>query len=236
MSSLPVFTLAEPAAVLWTEHVSGRGAPDVVVVASRPAVEGDTGVQVSAPARALADHLAVDLEARLLRAKATAKAAEVVELQVDPGAVGDSGTEQLLVVGLGEGSVRDHRRAGAALARRTRGARSVVVGATLAADAERLRAFVEGWSLAAYTFTRKSSPAATPARAVQLMVDGVTAAREQALARALVTGRAVHLARDLANTPSDEKTPRWLARQAEKATAGGQVKATVRDRTRLEAE
>ena len=236
MSSLPPFSLVDAAPLPWTQTVSGRGSPDVVVVASRPAAAGEPGVTVGPQARELAVHLAVDLDARLARAKASGSAAEVVELQVDPGAVGENGVERLLVVGLGDGSVRDHRRAGAALARRTRGARSVVVGATLRSDAPRLRAFVEGWSLAAYAFTRKADPKPPTVRSVQLVVDGITDARSSALARGLSTARAVHLARDLANTPSSEKSPAWLARQAERATSDGRIRATVRDRARLEAE
>src|SRR6478735_7842525 len=99
MSTLPLFTLVAASEVRWADMVAGRRAPDVIVVASRPAPEGGDGPVVAPGVLTLAERMGVDLTARLARAKATGRAAEVVDLQVDPSA-GD--VQRLLVVGLGE--------------------------------------------------------------------------------------------------------------------------------------
>ena len=55
-------------------------------------------------------------------------------------------------------------------------------------------------------------------------------------ARAGVTARAAHLARDLANTPSNVKDPAWLAGQARDVGRRNGVDVTVRDEKELAAE
>jgi leucyl aminopeptidase len=54
--------------------------------------------------------------------------------------------------------------------------------------------------------------------------------------KATVTAGAVHLARDLANRPSNEKDPAWLARQATQRGRGAGLEVTVRDEKALRAE
>src|SRR6478735_3148062 len=138
MSTLPLFTLLTASEVRWADMLAGRRAPEVIVVASRPAPEGEDGPVIAPGVLSLAERMGVDLPARLARAKASGRAAEVVELQIDPSG---ASVERLLVVGLGDESVRDLRRAAAAVSRRTRDAKNVVVDATMRADAGALRAF-----------------------------------------------------------------------------------------------
>src|SRR6478752_7947934 len=98
MSTLPLFALVAAPEVRWSDMVSGRRAPEVIVVASRPAPEGETAAVVAPGVISLAERMGIDLPARLARAKASGRAAEVVELQVDPSG---ADVERLIVVGLG---------------------------------------------------------------------------------------------------------------------------------------
>jgi leucyl aminopeptidase len=254
MSTVPTFRLvdgAERSAVDLLGRTSRR-APELVAVfvrAPRPAGEGDGAVDDAAadsvdpaarvfPAtRPIASALGVDLTRRLERASARGREGEVTDLQVQV-ADGDPGdaVRSLLVVGLGPSaaSARAWRRAGAALARRTRGRDRVVVDVPRA-NPVAVRALVEGWGMASYSFTRKSKAPAAPARVVDLVVPRAGADLDEALRRALVTVDAVHLARELANTPSNEKTPAWLAARAERAVRDARVTVEVRDERELAA-
>jgi leucyl aminopeptidase len=133
------------------------------------------------------------------------------------------GPGRLVFLGAGDGSAADLRRAGAALARATRpGASAAASLAGLAGDA--VAAFAEGLLLGSYQFTlRPGRPAA--GKAVRLLVSapGPAGLVDEAVVRA----GAVALARDLANTPSDIKTPAWLADQAGAVATGHGLTATV---------
>ncbi len=71
---------------------------------------------------------------------------------------------------------------------------------------------------------------ADPADADPADADPADADRADAVARAVATARATALARDLANAPSNVKTPDWLATTAERVLAGtAGLSVTVRD-------
>jgi leucyl aminopeptidase len=102
-------------------------------------------------------------------------------------------------------------------------------------DPEAVRAFAEGAALAAYSFSRRSEAKPRPLERLTLVVDHAGPARE-AVAAASATAAAVHLARDLAQTPSLEKTPTWMAEQAQQIAARSGLTATVWDERRLAEE
>ncbi|MEZ5115165.1 MAG: leucyl aminopeptidase [Candidatus Nanopelagicales bacterium] len=160
----------------------------------------------------------VDLELRLERARADGHVGEVVTVELD----GDR-PQRLLLVGVGTGSPADLRRAGAAVGRRLGPARSVDVAAVRAARSAGVRAFVEGLLLGAYRpqrITARPDRSGSGPVTVDVRVRNERAA--EAVRRAGATGAAVTLARDLARTPSDLKSPDWLARQAvSRARAAG---------------
>jgi leucyl aminopeptidase len=173
--------------------------------------------------------LGVDASAFLRAESATGKAGELVVIPVHRDRV-----ETVLLVGTGDGSPAALRKASAALVRRAKGARSLAT--TLAADRDpaAVRAIAEALGLAAYRFTTKDSDP-PKLRRVKLVVDNPAALREP-LARAAAVVAAVSLARDLANQPSLEKTPEWLADRAlEHCTAAG-VSVRVRSESELAAE
>jgi leucyl aminopeptidase len=82
-------------------------------------------------------------------------------------------------------------------------------------DPEVVGAVAEGLALARYVFSRYlSHPPPTPSLAVTLAVARVDRAHRVAVGDALTFARATTLARDLANTPAADLTPRDLARVA----------------------
>ncbi|MGC5167303.1 leucyl aminopeptidase family protein [Luteimicrobium sp. DT211] len=122
---------------------------------------------------------------------------------------------RIVLLGVGDGSTADLRRAGAALARRTAGLERVVSVATAGAPADGVRAFAEGYLLAAYRPERWSgSPDSRPAPAEQLVLLDPASDAEPALVPARRAARATWLARDLTATPSSVKDPAWLADRA----------------------
>jgi leucyl aminopeptidase len=150
--------------------------------------------------------------------EAKGEAGEIVEVPV----ARDDGVGRVLLYGVGDGSPRDLRKAAAALTRRVRGKESLAV-VTPEGD---VRAFAEAALLAAYTF-KIGSPGKQPVRALTFV-----GADEEQVRKGERVAQAVALARDLANTPSSEKSPAWLA---ERAAEQG-VPVRVWDEEQLQAE
>ena len=196
-----------------------------VVTSSTPGSDGvvpdDGGIRLAA------DHR-IDLARRLRRAEATGRAGEVVVVELE-----DDTIEQLLVLGLGDGSVEAARTAGAAMASKISHAERVLCGASASMSRQALRAFCEGLLLASYSFTRKSEQRKreTPV-VVELVVAGLATA-QPVIDAAAATANSVAFARDLANTPSNEKNPQWLAQQAEAVAAESGLSIRVLDEMRL---
>lgn len=206
------------------------GTPATVAIPVRPDDDGPT------VAGGGADLVPVDVAAFMESVAATGEAGRVDVLPLVGGRL-----RAAYLAGVGEGSATDLRRAGAAVARAALG-RSGLQGRRLVslladgASPEAVRGMAEASMLASYRFTRASSPGEPPAlRELALVVDD-PAEYADALERATVGAQATALARDLANTPSLEKSPAWLAKQAEKALALPGVTVTVRDERQLAAE
>src|SRR4051812_48912786 len=160
--------------------------------------------------------LGVDAAAALAREEAKGEPGEIVAIPV-----GRDGVDTVLLAGVGEGSVPALRKAAAAVVRRAKSAESLATTLADGRDDEAVRAVAESLALAGYVFTRKSEPKPVKLTRATLVV-GDPEAAERVLVRARATAAAVHLARDLANTPSLEKSPDWLAEQAvQLATANG---------------
>ncbi len=139
--------------------------------------------------------------------------------------------ETVLLVGVGASRQQDLAKAGANAARRSGKAEDVLL-AVEASSPERLRALIEGYALAAYSPARRGTASAprTPQRvAVASDLPGAAGA----LRAATATATAVHLARDLANTPANEKSPAWLAAQAVRVAEREKLSVRVRDEHEL---
>lgn len=124
------------------------------------------------------------------------------------------------------------RAAGAALAR------SVSADATLlltgqVADVDQLgpvelAALCQAWELAGYRFTLKTLPP-KPGGSLRVVGDPAAVAASSSLTTAAVT------ARDLANAPSNTKSPEWLAEEVRRSCREVGLVVTVRDADYLEA-
>jgi leucyl aminopeptidase len=187
----------------------------VLAVPTRPGGEG-AGPEVLA-----------DLETFgvLAREKAKGEAGEVVAVPTP---------DKVLLVGIGDGTPAALRKAGAAVARRSKSSAALVLDLRLLPlEAAGLQALAEGLLLGAYGFTVKADAEPRPLRAVTVVVSHVNAL-QPALAQALAVITAVAAARDLVNTPALQKTPAWLAAQARTLLTGLTVR--VRDEQQLAAE
>ncbi len=166
-----------------------------------------------------------DVTGLLEREKAKGEAGELVAVPI---------VDKVFLVGTGGGSPAELRKAGAALARRTKGSASLALDLrAYALDADGLHALVVGLLLGVYGFTRKASSEPLALTDIAVVVSDVKALTP-ALERTLVVVRATAVARDLVNTPPLEKTPTWLAGQARTLLKGLTVR--VRDEKELRAE
>ncbi len=186
----------------------------------------------------LVDVLGADLLGLLEHHAATGAAGEVVEHPVLPTPAASEAADEValrsvLLVGIGAGEAGDLRRAGAAIARRVRDRGTVATSVPAAADDLGLRAFVEGLVLGSFTFHRRSTPGSAPAAAFVLAEPGTARSRQDAVDRGLAAARAGWLARALALTPANEKTPQWLAERSAEVAAGAGLDVRVWDEAAL---
>ncbi|HVE77960.1 MAG TPA: leucyl aminopeptidase, partial [Gemmatimonadaceae bacterium] len=191
---------------------------------------GDRGAVPSADALALAERAGVDLVAHLAAERAKGDVAELLVLPTY-GRLGAA--TAIYLVGLGTAEpVEPHalRRAGAALARRlAKAGGHAATSVTAGLGEDHLAAFVEGVRLGSYKYRTTDPKADDPAGLTALDVHhGATGgATDAALRRALAHADAAMLARDLANMPSLDKTPAWLAKQARTAAKAAGLEIEV---------
>ena len=151
------------------------------------------------------------------------------------------GVIRLVLLGVGDGSPAEFRRAGAALARQVEHGQKAVAALPSDAARENTNAFTEGLLLGGYTFTFRHEAAGSPpqdaspghVRSVQLLLPAHDDGGNGEPDRATVIAGAVALARDLINTPADIKTPQWLADQAVAAAGRHGLGVRVRDEAEL---
>lgn len=178
--------------------------------------------------------LGIDLLAALEAARGTGRTGEVTTIPV---AAGPSDAVSLvLLVGVGEGSVTDFRRAGAAVARAAKDRASVVTTLAAIAPDEGLGAFVVGAMLASFSFHwRSTGPKERPVARV-VLADVSDDGADDELARAIALGGAGWRSRTLATVPANLKTPAWLAEQAVEVGEAAGLAVKVWDEQQLAAE
>ncbi len=216
--SPPAFALSAHAA----HEITG-----VEVLAFPFTVVDDTPV-LGAGAAAAGDSLGLDLAGVLTSRRAKGKGGEVVALPV-----GGSDLRLVLLVGLGDGTPTDFRRAGAAVARATFDHESMASAVVAGGDTEALTAYVVGTMLGSFVFHwRSQGPEHEPVRRVVLA--GLSEDDHgAALERGLALGGAGWRSRMLATVPSNLKSPQWLAEQAEQIAAEHGLGVEVWDEARL---
>lgn len=199
-----------------------------------PVVADPGGPLLGPGADEASEALGLDLLAALETTRATGRAGEVTTVPVAP-AAGD-GVGLVLLVGVGEGSVTDFRRAGAALARATKDRASVVTSLAAIAPDDGLGAVVVGAMLASYAFHwRSTGPETLPVARIVLAGVADDGADDE-LARAIALGGAGWRSRTLATVPANLKNPAWLAEQAVEVGEAAGLEVTVWDEDRLVAE
>ncbi|WP_019634742.1 leucyl aminopeptidase [Actinomadura atramentaria] len=153
---------------------------------------------------------------------------EAGEVNATPVKTGDR-VRELLLYGVGAATPADLRRAGAAVARRAKGRGSLAVGV----PSGDLAAFVEGALLASYEFWIGRAPSRRAVETVFVLTEAGPEAAADAVALGTVRARATAAARDLANTPSGEKGPSWLADRAVETGERAGLTVRVRDEKEL---
>jgi leucyl aminopeptidase len=144
------------------------------------------------------------------------------------------------LVGVGARRPVDWRVAGAALARAADGAleaagatpaqRAIELALPADLDVAELESLVLGLLLGGYRFKVTEQQPKPKVRTIRLRVPDVSVELRAAAQRAAVLASASALTRDLANMPSDLKTPAWLADAAERVgSAVTGLAVTVRD-------
>ena len=192
--------------------------------------KGPKGLVLAPGAESVANALGKGLLAALSGLGATGRAEEVTRLAT----LGATTAPVVVAVGLGPVPAKGQgydaevlRRATGAAVRALAGSGKVAVTLAAVGDdvATQVRAVGEGALLGAYSFSRYRTTDAQerkdPVRDVVLVVpDAKDKAVRAAVTRAEVVARAVHLARDLVNTPPSDLHPAELAEVA-KTRAGG---------------
>ncbi len=227
--------VSPPDVVLSDLAPSAVPGADVVAV---PVLEDPDGPVLVPGAEALGRELGWDLFALLDSAGVTGSVGEVAEQAVlDAATLAERDLRTVLLVGVGQGSPDDLRRAGATLARRTRGRSSVATSLSALCDDAGLRALVEGIVLGSFEYHwRSEGPRTRPAARVVLagLVDA--ADRTAVLDRALAVSAASWLSRTLALTPSNVKNPAWMVERAREVAARSGLDVQVWDEKQLAAD
>jgi leucyl aminopeptidase len=183
---------------------------DVIVISYiMLATENDGGSEIifnAQPAlvKKIEKLFAIELRDELSFFTPTGKAGEINEIPVS---AEDSPVEKIILLGVGDQSLASFRTAGAALGRKVRG-----VGKNFATIAPTKRdeiiAFAISATLGEYTWNQKTTVKASPAEIEIVTADAAP------VEYARIISSAVCRARDLIHTPSNIKTPLWMANQA----------------------
>lgn len=208
---------------------------DVLLLPVAPAAEGE-GVDPRDGTADAAARYGVDLADLADRLRATGAAGDVASVELPRSSSRSTPLpwaglpHRLVLVGVGNGTVTDLRRAGAAVARATRdvGTAICLVGASAPADG--VTALVEGYLLGAYRHpTAAAKPGPRPAERLVLLGGH----RQETLDAAVVTARAAWVARVLTVTPSSTKNPAWVADRARELASGAGLEVEVLDEAAL---
>lgn len=198
-----------------------------------PVLPDPDGLLLGPGADEASEVLGLDLLAALDAARATGRAGEVTTVPV--GGPADAAS-LVLLVGVGDGTVTDFRRAGAALARATKDRASVVTTLAAIAPDEGLAAFVVGAMLGSFSFHwRSTGPQERPVARI-VLADVSDDGADDELARAIALGGAGWRSRALATVPANLKTPAWLADQAVEVGEAAGLTVQVWDEEQLRAE
>jgi leucyl aminopeptidase len=159
----------------------------------------------------------IDLRDELAFFSATGKAGEIFEIPV---AADEFAADRILLIGLGDQSDAAIRQAGAALGRKGRG-KAVTIASLCVSNDLHLKAFAISVQLGSYIWTQKTGPA----QEIPLYLFHTE--NPEVINAASSIASAVSRTRDLIHTPSNIKTPLWLADEAVKIAADSGLEIKV---------
>ncbi len=204
---------------------------DVLALPVTPGPDGGVPLLGTEDTTALAALAGIDIDplSLLERHGATGAAGEVVTHAL-PGEEPD----WLVLLGVGDQTPADLRRAGAALARATTGRGTVRTHAAASGPAGSVEAFVVGLVLGSFGFHWRSTPPEHPP-VREVVLTGVDHAADE-LRTGLAKGGAGWRSRHLATVPANLKNPGWLADRAGEIAQRHDLDLTVWDSEALAAD
>jgi leucyl aminopeptidase len=191
-----------PPAFSQSEEAPSRTGVPVLALAL---LDDDGELELGPGAAELAEDLDLDLLELLEPLGPGARAGDLTTLSL-PGYV-------VHVVGVGDTGPTALRRAGASLARATRGCDAVASAVQAVADEDGLTAFVAGAVLGAFTYSLRTpgGPGSPDPAVARILLASGPRVEAAVLERAEAIARAGWEARRLAAVPSNIKSPAWLA-------------------------
>ncbi|MFI6832646.1 leucyl aminopeptidase family protein [Kribbella sp. NPDC050241] len=220
------FTFPTLPAVSWQPGLPVHGAPTWVIVV------GEGGLP--AAAKEAGERLGVDLDRLYEVQQATGFSPTAGATASYPLLTGE--VTEVLLVGAGDGSAKDLRHAGAAIARFGRGKDELTAVVAEGIDDARLQAVAEGVVLGSFAYTQKTVDTGKPVVGRVTLTDGSASERQAVLDRGIVLGRTGWVARQFAITPSNEKDPAWMAARATELAESSGLEVTVWDEKKLAAD
>ncbi len=197
--------------------------PDGVDTVALPVLPtSDGGILLGPGADTLGARWSVDLLALAESFEASGKTGETTTFPVEAGETGEH-VVLVILVGVGQQTPTDFRRAGAAVARAARDRARVATSVAAIADVAGFEAFIVGVMLGSFGFHwRSEGPTTKPVGHVVLTEIHDATERASEVFRAQAIGAAGWRARLWATVPSNVKNPQWLAdRAAEVAETSG---------------
>ncbi len=145
------------------------------------------------------------------------KAGEFFEIVIR----GESKLKRIYLVGVGERKDIDLRKIGATLGRKVKGSSSTLLSLVPKSSSEAIIHFTS-MLLSTYTWNLKTAPK------TELSTFQMSADHKDSLAEINVLTESTWLARDLIHTPSNIKSPEWMANQAKKLAKGSGLNVKVK--------
>ena len=196
----PILTSSDDSKVL----ASWKGV-DAIAIGVKSTDSGPLAL-LNAVSKSVIDRFDVNLATEIsLWPDFTGKAGEIIELPVGA----EDGIARLYLVGIGNESGEELRKAGASLGRKTKGTSFHVLNG-LVSKKENVVAHAGALALSQYVWNLKTDKKSLQSNPCTFTLFG-NFVDEIAKAKTFVT--AVYSARDLIHTPSNIKTPAWLAAQ-----------------------
>lgn len=162
------------------------------------------------------------------------KAGELIEIPIKV----KGRTSRLFIVGFGENTIEDARKAGAALGRKVK-SKGFTIYSAYVGGYDAALAHLVALSLSQYGWSLKSSYSKSEVSARELGPTKFIFAADltEAATRATIIAEATWLTRDLIHTPSNIKNPPWMAQQAQAAVKrahSADLKVTIKKGRELE--